>query len=158
MYGAVVYLYCGVLAVEVVLVNAVLVAQRLKLAAAASYAGKTFLLVVGEDKLEGRSAALYYLGGVGEYLHTLVYGVNARSNKASCALYLNNADTARADCVDVLEIAKSGYLYAGDSGSLEDSGTLGNGTGNAVYLNVDHVFSPFLSYRKQACRPFTPWR
>ena len=64
-------------AFKLVLVHAVVVAELLKLAVAASDAGETLLVVVGEKKLKGGLSAVADGRGIGEYLHALVDRIDA---------------------------------------------------------------------------------
>lgn len=61
-----------------------------------------------EDELESRLAALAHALRVCEYLHALVYGVDAGGHERAGALDLDHADTARADFVYLLEVAEVG--------------------------------------------------
>ena len=86
-------------AAELFLVYAVLVAELLKLAGGAAYAGETLTVVVRKKQLEVGLSGLVDLGGVGQNLHSLGYGINASSNQSerSAALrYFNKAKTASA--------------------------------------------------------------
>ena len=57
--------------------------------------------MVGKQKLQGFSAGLQYLWGVGPYFHAFVDRVYAGNHQASCAFYFYYTDTACADLVDL---------------------------------------------------------
>ncbi len=141
---AVVYFDGGIFTLVVILHNIILVAKLLNLAASASYAGETFSLVVGKNKLQCGAAALNDLGSIRKYLHTLVDGIYAGSHQASRTLDLDHADTACADLVYILKKTQRRNLNARKPCRFENSRAFGSGAGNAVYFNVYHFFSPFL--------------
>ena len=128
--------------------NTEILTELLEFAVVAAAAGEALSLMVGEDELQGHSAAVKYLLGVGDNFHALVYGVNAGSNKGTSALYLNNADTASADLVHVLEEAKGGDINSGITSGLKNGRTLRNSIIYTVNFNVYHIFhfrhTPFL--------------
>ena len=140
MSCAVVNLRNGVFALVFGYVNIIFNAKLVKLAVSASCTGQAGLVVVGEDKLESCLSALDNLRGVGEDFHSVVYGVNARSDKASRALNLDNADTAGADCVDFFEIAQRGNFNSRKSRRLKNGRTLGNSVFRAVDFYINHRF------------------
>ena len=87
---------------RIFIVKSVVARKLLKLALSASDAGETFLLMIRKQKLERCFSRLDNSRCVCEYFHSLVYGEYARGYEASCALDLDYAYTARADCVDIL--------------------------------------------------------
>jgi len=139
MYGGVVVFVDGIRAVEATLVvNAELLAELLELTGSAAYAGETLPVMRREDELESRLAALAHALRVCEYLHALVYGVDAGGHERAGALDLNHADTARADFVYLLEVAEGRDLYAGRTRRLKYGYALGYAQRHIVYLNIYH--------------------
>ena len=136
----------------ILVVNSEVGAELLKLAMLVSDARKTFFLVCGEYELKIELSVLTDFFCVCEYFHSFVYSCNAGGHKASCALDLNKAETASADLVDALEIAKRGNVYMCRTGSFEDSRACGNGNGYTVDLYIYYVFhlsrSSFLTVYK----------
>ena len=61
--------------------------------------------MVGEQQLQGSLAVGNDLGRVSEDFHVGGNGVNTGSAKAAGTLDLNNAETASANRVDVLQVA-----------------------------------------------------
>jgi hypothetical protein len=110
----------GLVAIEGITVNAVFLTELLKLAVAASYAGGTFAVVVGKDKLEIEFSCLTELFVIGPYLHTLAYGGYAGCLECTCALDLYEAKTASADFVDILKIAESRDIDISFTSSFEN--------------------------------------
>jgi hypothetical protein len=82
-------------------ITAQLFGDILQFAICASDTRQAIFVVVGKHKLHRRFAALYDLRRGGKDLHSFVDRVDARSDKASRALYLDDADTARTYGVDV---------------------------------------------------------
>ena len=95
----------GLFALEVFLVNTVLLAELLELAGGAADAGQTLSVVVGKNELEVGLTSLSDSGAISSDFHTLVYGIYAGGNESAGALDFNEAETACADLVDVLHIA-----------------------------------------------------
>ena len=120
-------------------VDAVVLAELLELAVAASYAGEALSVVSRENELESLLAGLDHLRRIGNYLHIGRAGINAACNEAeaSALVYLSNADTAGANLVYLLHVAKCGDLKACDVGSLKNSSTLGDGDLNTMNFNCD---------------------
>ena len=133
----------GALAAEVMLIHAVLVAERLQLAGGAAHAGETVLLVVGEQQLEIHLSRLHDAGRVRGDLHTLVYGVNAGGDHAARTLDLDEAEAAGADLIDVLQIAKCRDVDAGIARSLENGDALFDRVIFAVDFDVDSFHSSY---------------
>ena len=145
--GRGIYLVVILFALECVLVYSVLVAELLKLAGGGAYARETSLVVVGENELKVGLSCSVDLGSIGEDGHTLGYGVNASGYHAigSAALgYFNKAETASADLVDILKIAKSGNIDFCDTGSLKDGHTLIYGVISAIDLDINFFHCGFL--------------
>jgi len=139
MYGGVVVFVDGICAVEATLVvNTELLAELLELTGSAAYAGETLSVMRREDELESRLAALAHALRVCEYLHALVYGVDAGGHERAGALDLDHADTARADFVYLLEVAEGRDLYAGRTRRLKYGYALGYAQRHIVYLNIYH--------------------
>ena len=76
------------------------IAELLKLTMSAAYAGETFSVVVGENKLQCLFTRFQYLWSVGEYLHAFVDRIYTGGNKASGTFDFYNADTAGANFID----------------------------------------------------------
>ena len=112
--------------------NAVFLTESLKFAVLVSYAGKTFFVMGGKDKLKSSLSGLSYSGSVGENFHVGSYGINAGSNEGSCALNFNNADTASADSVDIFEEAESGNFYTNGVSRVENGCSGRNSDGQTV--------------------------
>jgi len=90
----------------VIFVNTVVIRKFLQFAVISSYAGKTFLVVRGEDQLDGGLSGRTDRSCICENLQALFYRIGARSCKAASSLDLNNTYAAGADAVDVLEVAE----------------------------------------------------
>ena len=147
MSGGIVDLGGSHRAVKLVLVHAVVVAELLELAVAASDAGEALLVMVGEKQLKGGLSAVAHGGSIGEYFHTLVDGVHAGGNQRTGALDFDNADTAGADGVDLRQVAKCGYFNSGIACCFKNCRTLRDGNRHAVDFNIDHIHfsnTPFL--------------
>ena len=120
MRGGIVDLGRSHSSVILVLVHAVLIAELLKLAVAASDAGETLLVVIGENEFQRCLSAVADSGSIGKYLHALVYGINACRDKRTRTLDFYNADTAGADLIDFSEIAKCGNFNSGVACCIEN--------------------------------------
>ena len=127
MLGGVVKLVLGVLpGVNVLVVNAEVLAQLLQLAVAAADAGKALLLVGGKDQLQVDLAGGEHPLGVGQHLHPLGHRVDAGGHQVLHPLDLHHADAAGADLVDVLQEAEGGDVDGQLPGRLQDGGPLGH--------------------------------
>ena len=62
-------------------VAAVLVCEVLKLAVSIAVAREAGFVMVGENELDSSLSGFSYLGGIGKYFHTLVYGIYAGCNE-----------------------------------------------------------------------------
>ena len=85
-----------------------------------------------KDELERRFPRLADLRGVGEYLHALAHRIDAGSGHGARALDLDDADTAGADGVDILQIAQRGDLDASQVRRFKNCGVFGGFDFNAV--------------------------
>lgn len=135
------------LTLEMAFLNAVVMAQLLKLAGGATRTGQASLVVVGKDKLKVELSCLDDLGGVGKDRHTVGARIHASGYHAvgSAALGdLNQAKAASADGVDVLQIAQRGNLDFCGSCCLKDSTAFFHGVIHAVNFNGNsfHLCSP----------------
>ena len=119
---------------EVVFVNAVVIRKFLQFAVIAAHAGKTFLVVRGKDQLDRGLSGRADSRRVGQNFQTLFYRICAGSCESASSLDLNNAYTAGADAVDVLEIAKRRDLNVGRFCCLKDSCALRNSDRNIINL------------------------
>ena len=133
----------GALAAEVMLVHAVLIAERLQLTGGAAHAGEAVLLVVGEQQLEVHLSRFHDAGRVGGDLHALVYGINAGGDETARALDLDEAEAACADLIDVLQIAKCRDVDAGVARSLENGDALFDRVILAVDFDIDRFHSSY---------------
>ena len=88
--------------VSVLIRNAQLLAELLQLTVAASYAGKAFPFMVGQDQLQCFASGFQHFGGVGPYFHAGIDRIYAGRNQAPRALDFHHADTACADLIDLL--------------------------------------------------------
>ena len=124
----------------VVLVYAVVLTELLKLAGCGTYAREALLIVVRKKKLEVHLSGCDDLRCVCKDRHTLSARIYASSYHAvrSAALgYLNETQTACADLIDILKIAKCGDLYLCSSCCFKNSGAFFNGIVHAVNFNVN---------------------
>ena len=138
--GAFVFFVLDVLACEAVfVVNTEVAAELLQFTAAAADAGETFFLVGGKDEFKVGLSGSHNLGAVRSDFHAVRYFGNAGSHEASCALYFNEAETASADLVDVLEVAEGGNIDFRDSGSVDDLAAGGNFIIAAVNFYSNHI-------------------
>ena len=92
-----------------------------------------------KHELNVHAARFSHLFGISEYLHSVVYGVDAGGNEPSCTLDLNEAEAAGADLVYVLEVAERRDLDSGISCRFKHRNTGGDGIIRAVYLYVNHI-------------------
>ena len=92
----------------------------LKFALVVSHAVETVFFVVGKDEFHCCLSAFHDFVGVCVHFHAFVDRIDACCTKSSCALDFNKTNTASADCVDALEIAKSGDFDAGYFCGFED--------------------------------------
>ena len=134
---------------EVRLLNAVVTAELLKLAVCASHAGKTFLFVVGEDKLKVELSRIYNLGGIGLDFHTLGYRVNAcgyHSEGLTTLGYLYKAETAGTDLIYIFKVTESRDVDIGSLCGFQNRGTLCYGIIPAVNFNIYSFHYPQFSF------------
>ncbi len=126
---------------ELILVRIALIflGKGLQLAVGAADAAEAVHPVVGEQQLEGLFTGIAKLGGVGLDLHALRDLLKTCDGVAPCALDLDDADTAGADRVDVLEVAKGGDADAGLFSCLQNGVIRRNLNVHAVNLHVDHI-------------------
>lgn len=68
--------------------------------------------MIAQNKLQHSAARLQHLGRGGLYFKPLAHGQHAACLKLAGFCVLNKAHAARAYIVDVLQIAKRGYLYS----------------------------------------------
>ena len=103
MYCALVQLIVRALAFKVILIcHAQFLAERLKLALAAAHAGETFLIMIGQEKLQCPPSGIQKLLRVRLHFHPLRDRVYTRCHEISRALYFHNTHTACADLIDLL--------------------------------------------------------
>jgi hypothetical protein len=88
--------------------------------------------VRSEKKLKVNSALLAKSGGVGSYDHSLCNRHYASCGETSLLFDLNEAKTASADLLNVLEVAKSGNVDVSSSCCFENGGAFRNRNGNSV--------------------------
>ena len=117
-------LILGLVVLEVIFVNAVIICEFLQFAVVSSHAGKTFLVVRGEDQLDGGLSGRTDRSCICENLQALFYRISTSGSQTASSLDLNNTDTACADAVDVLEVAKRGDLDVDRFGCLKDCSAL----------------------------------
>ena len=122
--GAVVDHLEGLLALVAQLADAEVVGQRAQLAVGGAAADLAVAVVLREEQLDDRLAAVAHLAGVGLDDHAVGRRLAARGDQRAGALDLDEADAAGADGLDVLEVAEGGDLHAGLAGRLEDRGAL----------------------------------
>ena len=102
MYRALVQLIVRALAFKIILVcHAQLLAECLKLALSAAHAGETFLIMIGQEKLQRPSSGIQKLLRVRLHFHPLRDRMYTRCHKISRTLYFHNAHTACADLIDL---------------------------------------------------------
>jgi len=131
--------YSGLGAYKAILAGTGNVSNVKKLALAVLVALLAVLIVIGKKKLNGSTASLACLGAGNDDLHTLVYGIYAGSNEASCALNLNKAYTARAvGALTMVESTKRGYLVSAFFSRFQNCQALFDLIGNAFYFNIYH--------------------
>ena len=116
----------GFLALEVIFINGVVISQLLQFAVVAAHAGETFFAVRGEDELDRGLSGSTDCCGIGENFHSLFYRVGTCGSQTPAALDLDDADTAGADAVDILEVAKRRNLDFCLFGRLQDACALRN--------------------------------
>ena len=137
-----------ILSAEAVHIHAVFPAQLLQLAVGAAGAGKAVGTVGGKDQFQRGTAVFLQGGGIGEYLHALIYRHNAGSGQAAGALYLAYADAAGADGIDLLEVAQGGDADAGQMCGLQYGGAFGSDHGDVIDLEIYGIHArSLLSYR-----------
>ena len=94
----------------------------------------------GKNQLKRNLTRLLDLLRVCDDLHSLGHRIHARRNKRTRALDLDNADAARADRVDLLEVAQRRDLDAGVPRGLQDGAVLRHREGHTVDFYVYHFF------------------
>ena len=118
-----------------------IVRNRLELAVAAADAGRAVGVMLGEDQLHVRLAGFARLFAVGLDDHALGDRVVAGREQAIEALDLDNADTARADLVQLLPVAQRRDIDAGQTGGFQNRGAFGYLYLHAVNRYVYHFAS-----------------
>ena len=97
--------------------------------------------MVGKDQLHIYSSVTAYTRAVCENFHAVfTYGI-AGCYQLFHSLDFNNADSACADFINSLEIAKVRDMYTYLLGSIHYGGTLLNGDLLAVYHQLYHLVS-----------------
>ena len=71
--------------------------------------------------------------------HALANLAVARGDQRVLSLDLNHADAARADLVEIPEIAERGNFYAGRARGLENAGSLRRADAFSVYRQRYHL-------------------
>ena len=121
------------------ILHAKLLAERLQLAVVASLAGQAGFVVHREQHFERHFAGLDDLRGVGIYLHALIDRIDAGGHKGTGPLDLDNTHTARADLIEILEVAKRGDVDPGALGGLQDRIVSRHREGHAVNFDIYHI-------------------
>ena len=119
---------------ETIFVATVFERKFLQFAVGASYAGKTFLLMVAENKFDSRFSGFEDFGRVGVHFHTLGYHRRAARDETSGAFDFDYANTATAFVGKVFIVAKRGNRKARLTRRVENTRSLGNGNRYIVYL------------------------
>jgi len=136
------------------ILNIIFLTESLELAGLAAIAGQALSVVVGKDQFQSHSTAVDDLLGVSQDLTANVSdGIDAGSHQRTGALDFNNAHTAGADLVDVLEIAQRRNVDTNITSGLEDGEVLRHGILLAVndYIYVFHFrHTPFLALNNGA--------
>ena len=102
MYRALVKLIFRTLSLKIILVrHAQLLAECLKLALTAAHTGETFLIMIGQEKLQRPSSGVQKLLRVRLHFHSLGDGVHTGCHKISRTLYFHNAHAACTDLIDL---------------------------------------------------------
>ena len=122
-----------------VVLHTVVKAHFLQLTVGGAHAGKALFLMRGKDQLQRRFAGGAHLVGVGLNFHAFVHGIDAGGHKAARAGRFDNADTAGADLVHILQIAQRGDLHTGSVSRFQNGGALRHADGNAVHFNINHI-------------------
>ena len=122
-----------------VVLHTVVKAHFLQLTVGGAHAGKALFLMRGKDQLQRRLAGGAHLVGVGLNFHALVHGIDAGGHKTARAGRFDNADTAGADLVHILQIAQRGDLHTGSVSRFQNGGALRHADGNAVHFNINHI-------------------
>ena len=123
----------------VLLLDAHVVAQLLELAVTTALTGQTFLIVDGQQQLQGHPAGFLDLGRIGENLHPFVDRIDTGSHQRAGPLHLHHAHAAGANLVDILQIAQGGNINTGVAGGFQNGGIRRHFIGNAVDLNIDLI-------------------
>ena len=117
-------LILGLVVLEVIFVNAVVIRKFLQFAVVSSHAGKAFLVVRGEDQLDGGLSGRTDRSCICENLQALFYRISTSGSQTASSLDLNNTYAAGADAVDVLEVAERGDLDVDRFCCLKDCSAL----------------------------------
>ena len=112
--------------------------------------------MVVHDGLQVRPTRRGYLRGVGAHPHALAHSSVAGGQKP-LAFHIYQAHAARADAVEVLQVAQRGDFHASRRGRFQHHGALGGLHRAAVYGDGYHASSPlpvsapipYTSQRKQ---------
>ena len=79
-----------------------------------------------EEQLHVHAAGTANLLAVGVHHHAVEHVVVARSNELVDSLNLDHADAARANLIELAQVAEGGDAYAGDLRGVEDRGVRGH--------------------------------
>ena len=130
----------GILSLEVVFVSAIFKAQSLQLAGITASAGEAFSPVCGNEEFEGSPSGIADHRRVCQDLQAFLHRVCAGCRQAFPAFDLNDADTAGADAVDILQITERRDIDVCIPGGLQDAGAFRNSDRNIVDFEIDHFF------------------
>ena len=128
------FLLCAV--AEAILIALIFLSEILEFAVCGTDAGEALLLVSGKNELDIGLSCCSDLGSVCLDLHTVVNGIYASGNKAASALNFNEAETARADLVYILEVAKCGDVDVRIFAGFKYGDTCGYGIINTVNFYI----------------------
>ena len=106
-----------------------------------AHAGGAERAVIIHDGLQIRPSGHCYLRRVGAHHHALAHGGVAGGRKP-LAFHVHQTHAARADAVQVLQVAQRGDLHAGRRGRFQHRGALGGFHGATVQRNGYHASSP----------------
>ena len=99
-------LILGLVVLEVIFVNTVVIREFLQFAVISSHAGQAFLVMRGKDQLDRCLSGSTNRCCVCENLQALFYGISTSGSQTASSLNLNDTYAAGADAVDVLEVAE----------------------------------------------------
>ena len=119
--------------------NAHIVCDLLQLAGARADTGRALVVVLREDKLHVGAPGFERTRRIGADDHAFAHDIVARGNQLAFALYLNTADAAGGNLVQLLQIAQAWDFDIDRSSGIQNGGALGYGYRNRIDRQIYHL-------------------